>query len=89
MDHRLAKHEISSLGTSVEVSNQGDQLPELLESENVAATQQEPTGEEHDQGNQPSKLPMPLKEPTLEEPKVPAGSQDPQVEADEVKGSEV
>ena len=61
-DHRLAKHEISSLGTSVEVGDQGDQLP---------------------------KLPTPLKEPSSKEPKVLAGSKDPQVEVDEVKGSEV
>ena len=28
-DHRLAEHEISSLGSSVEVGDQGDQPPEL------------------------------------------------------------
>ena len=27
-DHRLAEHEISLLGTSVDTGNQGDQLPE-------------------------------------------------------------
>ena len=85
-DHRLAEHEISSLGTSVEVGNQGDQLPGP---ENIGAPQQEPTREECDQGDQPPKPPTPLKEPSSEEPKVPAGSQDPQVEVDEVKGSEV
>ena len=89
VDHRLAEHEISSLGTSVEVGDQGDQLPGLPQPENIRAIQQEPTREEHDQGDQPPKLPTPLKEPSLEEPKVPAGSQDPQVEVDEVKGSEV
>ena len=89
MDHRLAKHKISSLGTSVEVGDQGDQPPEPPEPENIGATEQEPTGEERDQGDQPPKLPTPLKEPSLEEPKVPAGSQDPQVEVDEVKGLEV
>ena len=89
VDHRLAKHEISSLGTSVKVGDQGDQWPELPEPENIGATQQEPTREEHDQGDQLPKLPTPLKEPSLEEPKVPAGSKDPQVEVDEVKGSEV
>ena len=61
-DHRLTKHEISSLGTSVDVGNQGDQLP---------------------------KPPTPLKEPSPKKPKVPAGSKDPQVEVDKVKGSEV
>ena len=85
-DHRLAEHEISSLGTSVEVGNLGDQLPELPGPENVGAPQQEPTREEHDQ---PLKLPTPLKEPSSEEPKVPAGSQDPQVEVYDVKGLEV
>ena len=86
VDHRQAMYEISSLGTTVEVDNQGDQSPEP---ENVGATQQEPTGEECDQGNQPPELPTPLKEPSSEEPKVPADSQDPQVEVDEVKGLEV
>ena len=71
------------------MGNQGDQLPELPEPENIGATQQEPTRKERDQGNQPPKPPTPLKEPSLEEPKVLAGSQDPQVEVDEVKGSEV
>ena len=89
MDHRLAEHEISSLHISVEVGDQGNQPLELPEPENVGATQQEPTGEECDQGDQPPKLPTPLKEPSSEEPKVPAGSQDPEVKVDEVKGSEV
>ena len=89
MDHRQAVHEISSLGTSVEVGDQGDQALEPPEPENVGATQQEPTREERDQGNRLPKLPTPLKEPMAEEPKVLAGSQDPQVKADEVKGSEV
>ena len=89
MDHRQAVHKISSLGTSVEVGDQGNQPPELPEPENIGATQQEPTTEERDRGDQPLKLPTPLKEHSLEEPKVPAGSQDPQVEVDEVKGSEV
>ena len=92
MDHRWAMHEISSLGTSVEVGDQGDQPPELPEPpepENIGATQQEPTGEKCNQGDQLLKLPTPLKGPRPEEPKVPAGSQDPQVEVDEVKGSKV
>ena len=88
-DQRLAEHEISSLVTSVEVGYQGDQLPELPGPENVGAPQREPTREECDQGDQPLKPPTPLKEPSSEEPKVLAGSQDPQVEVDEVKGSEV
>ena len=88
-DHRLAEHKISSLGTSVEVGNQGNQPPEPPGPGNIGAPQQEPTREEHDQGDQPPKLPTPLKEPSSEEPKVLAGSQDPQVEVDEVKGSEV
>ena len=79
VDHRLAKHKISSLGTSVEVGDQGNQPPELPGLENIGAPQQQPTREE----------PTPLKEPSSEEPKVPAGSLDPQVEVDEVKGSEV
>ena len=89
VDHRWAVHEISSLGTSVEAGDQGDQVLELPEPENVGATQQEPTREERDQGDQLLELPTPLKEPSPEEPKVLAGSQDPQVEVDEVKGSEV
>ena len=89
VDHRLAEHEISSLGTSVEVGDQGDQVLELPEPGNIGATQQEPTREERNQGDQPPKPPTPLKEPTPEEPKVLASSQDPQVEVDEVKGLEV
>ena len=90
MDHRRAEHKISSLGTSVEVGDQGDQVHEPPEPENVGATQQEePTRKEHDQGDQLPELPTPLEEPTPKEPNVPACSQDPQVEVDEVKGSEV
>ena len=85
-DHRLAEHEISSLGTSVEVGDQGDQPPELPEPANVGTSQQEPTREERDQL---PKLPTPLKEPGSKEPKVPSGSQGTLVEVDEVKGSEV
>ena len=73
----------------MEVGNQGDQPPEPPGPGNVGAPQQEPTREEHDQGDQPPKLPTPLKEPSSKKPKVPAGSKDPQVEVDEVKGSEV
>ena len=88
-DHRLADHKISSLGTSVEVGDQGDQPPGPPGPENFEAPQQEPTREERDHGDQLLKPRTPLKEPSSEEPKVLAGSQDPQVEVDEVKGSEV
>ena len=77
VDHRLAEHEISSLGTSVEMGDQGNQLLELPGPENIGVTQQEPTGEECDQGDQLPKPPTPLKEPNSKEPKVPASSQDP------------
>ena len=90
MDHRLAEHEISSLGASVEMGDQGNQALELPQPENVGATQQvEQTRKECNQGNQVPELPTPQKEPRSKEPKVPTGSKDPQVEVDEVKGSEV
>ena len=73
----------------MEVLDQGHQLPELPGPGDVGAPQQEPTREKGDQGDQPPELPAPLKEPSSEEPKVLAGSKDPQVEVDEVKGSEV
>ena len=73
----------------MEVGDQGDQPPELPGPENVGVPQQEPTREELDQANQPPKPPTPLKEPKSKEPKVLAGSQDSQVEVDEVKGLEV
>ena len=76
-------------GTSVDVGDQGDQPPELPEPGDVGIPQQEPSREKGDQGDQPLKPPTPLKEPSSKEPKVPAGSKDPQVEVDEVKGSEV
>ena len=88
-DHRLAKHEISSLGTSVDVGDQGDQLPAAPEPGNIGIPPQELSREKGNQGDQPPKLPTPLKEPRVKEPKVPAGSKDPQVEVDEVKGLEV
>ena len=94
-DHRLAEHEISSLGTSVDVGNQGDQppelpeLPELPEPRDIGTPQEGPSREKGNQGNRPSKLQTPLKEPSSKEPKVPADSKDPQVEVDEVKGSEI
>ena len=86
--HRLAKHEISSLGTSVDADNQGNQLPAPPKPGNVGIPQQEPSRKKDDQGNQPPKLPTPLKEPSSKEAEVLVGSKDPQVEVDEVKGSE-
>ena len=73
----------------MEVGDQGDQLPELPEPADIGIPYQEPTREKGDQGDQRPKLPTPLKEPSSKEPKVPAGSKDPQVEVDEVKGLEV
>ena len=84
------EHEISSLGASVEVGNQGDQMLELPQPENVGAAKLvEPTTEECDQGDQMLELPPPQEEPKSREPKVPTSSKDQQVEVDEVKGSEV
>ena len=88
-DHRLTEHEISSLGTSVDVGNQGDQPPEPTEPGDVGTPQQEPSREKGDQSDPPPKLTTPLMEPSPKEPKVPAGSKDPQVEVDKVKGLEV
>ena len=86
MDHRRVEHKSSSLGASVEVGNQGDEMLELPQRENIGTTTQaEPTTEEHHQGDQMLELPQ----PKSREPKVPTGSQDQQVEVDEVKGSEV
>ena len=88
-DHRLAKHEISFLGTSVDAGDQSIQPPELPVPGHVGAPQREPLREKADQGDQPPKPPTPLKEPSSKEPKVLTGSKDPQVEVDEVKGLEV
>ena len=85
----LAEHEISSLGTSADVGNQGDQLPEPPEPGDIGTPQQGPSRGKGNQGDQPSKPPTPLKEPSSKGPKVLAGSKDPQVEVDEVKGSEI
>ena len=71
------------------MGDQGDQLPELPEPANVGVSQQEPTREKRDQGDKLLKPPTPLKEPSLKEPKMLAGSKDPQVEVDKVKGLEV
>ena len=88
-DHRLAEHEISSLGTSVGVGDQGDQPPEPLGLGDIGTPQQEPSREKDNQGDQLPKPPMSLKEPSPKESKVLAGSKDPQVEVDEVNGLEV
>ena len=88
-DHRLAEHKISSLGTSVDVGDQGDQPPELPEPRDIGTPQEGPSREKGNQSDQPSKPLTPLKEPSSKEPKVLAGSKDPQVEVDEVKGLEV
>ena len=85
-DHRLAGHKISSLGTSVDAGDQGDQLPAVPGPGDVGIPLQEPSREKSDQ---PPKLPTPLKEPSSKEPKVLAGSKDIQVKVDEVKGWEV
>ena len=89
IDHRCEEHKISSLGTSVEVGDQGDQALELQQPENVGATKLvEPTPEEHDRSDQTPGL-LPQEEPKSREPKVPKGGMSQQVEVDEVKSSEV
>ena len=90
MDYRLTEHEISCLCASVEAGDQGDQVLELLQPENVGAAQQvEPTREEHKQCNQVPEPSAPQEEPKSNEPEVHTSSNDPQVKVDEVKGSEV
>ena len=42
-DHRLAEHKISSLGTSVDAGDQGNQLPALPEPIDIGIPQQEPS----------------------------------------------
>ena len=68
---------------------QCNQVPEPPEPGDIGIPHQEPSREKGDQGDQLLKPPTPLKEPSSKEPKVPAGSKDPQVEVDGVKGSEV
>ena len=72
----------------MDVGNQGNQPPEPPEPGDVGIPHQEPSREKGDQGDQLPKPSTPLKEPSSKEPKVPAGSKDPQVEVDEVKGLE-
>ena len=69
--------------------DQGDQRPTGPVPGDFGIPLQEPSREKGDQGDQPPKPPTPLKEPRAKEYKVPAGSKDPQVEVDEVKGFEV
>ena len=88
-NHRLAEHKISFLGTSVDVSNQGIQLPAAPEPGDVGIPLQDPPREKGNQGDQLPEPPAPLREPSSKEPKLPAGSKDPQVEVDKIKGSEV
>ena len=89
MDHRCEEHEISSMGTSVEVGDQGDQVPEPQQLEPVGAAKLvEPTPEVHDLSDQLLE-PLAQKEPQTKEPEVPTGGIGQQVELDEVKGSEV
>ena len=79
------------------MGNQGDQVLEPPQPENIGATKLvEPTTEEHDQDDQLLEPPQtenfeaitPV-EPESRESEVPTGSQDQQVEVNEVKGSEV
>ena len=89
MDHRHEEHNVSSLGTSVETGDQGNQMLEPLQPKDVGtASQVEPTPEACDQGNQMLET-LTQKEPQLEEPEVPTGGTGLQVEVDEVKCSEV
>ena len=71
------------------MGDQGDQPPEPSEPQDIGTPQQGPSRRKGNRGDQPSKPPILLKEPSSQEPKVPAGSKDPQVEVDEVKGSEI
>ena len=89
MDHRREEHEISSMGTSVEAGDQGDQVLEPQQSENIGTAKQvEPASEVHDLSDQMPEPPK-KKEPKTKEPEVPTGGIHQQVELDEVKGSEV
>ena len=70
----------------MDVGDQGNQLPEPRD---VGIPQQEPSRKKGDQGDQPPNLPTPLRKPSSKGSKVPAGSKDPQVEIDKLKGSKV
>ena len=87
-DHRCEEHEISSMGTSVEVGDQSDQVPEPQQQEPVGATKPvEPTPEVHNPSDQALEL-LAQKEPQTKETEVPPGGIGQQVELDEEKGSE-
>ena len=73
----------------MDVGDQGNQPLEPPEPRDIGMPQEGPSREKGDEGDQPSKPPTPLKEPRSKESKVPAGSKDPQVEVDEVKGLEI
>ena len=73
----------------MDVGDQVDQPPELPEPRDIGTPQEGPSREKGDRSDQSSKPPTPVKELSSKEPKVPAGSKDPQVEVDEVKGLEV
>ena len=89
MDHRCEEHEISSMGTSVEAGDQGNQVPELQQPELVGAAKPvEPTPEERNPNNQVLE-PLAQKEPQIKGVKVPPGGINQHVELDEVKDSEV
>ena len=77
------------MGTSVEVGDQGDQVPELQQTEPVgAAKPMEPTPEACNQGDQVLE-PLAQKVPQTKETEVPPGGIGQQVGIDEVKGSEI
>ena len=69
----------------MDVGDQGDQPPEPPGPGDIRTSQQE---QSRGKGDQPLKPPTPLKEPSSKKPKVPAGSKDPLVVVDKVKGSE-
>ena len=50
-DHRLAEHKISSLGTLVDVGDQGDWLPEPPEPRDIGTPQEGPSREKGDQSD--------------------------------------
>ena len=69
-DHRLAEHKISSLGTSVDAGDQGDEPPAAPEPGDIGIPLQEPTREKGNQGDQLPEPSAPLREPSSKEPKV-------------------
>ena len=74
MDHRHEEHDVSSLGTLVEAGDQGDQVPEHQQPENVGtASQVEPTPEVHEPSDQMLEL-LTQTEPWSEEIEGPTGA---------------